>query len=134
MGLNCLKARATLRRQVIFIPTFREFLVLTFSTSEIFTKFTGKHLCQSLFCYKVDFVKRRLWHRCFPVNFAKFLRTLVFIEHLWSLLLPLVTIVTIITFVYREVADQFYVIDKNFFAEQKKYINRSDIPLDDSLF
>ena len=26
--------------------------------------------------------KKRLWHRCFPVNFAKFLRTLFFIEHL----------------------------------------------------
>ena len=22
-----------------------------------------------------DFIKKRLWHRCFPVNFAKFLRT-----------------------------------------------------------
>ena len=33
-------------------------------------------------------LKKRLWHRCFPVNFAKFLRTAVFIEHLcgcfWS--------------------------------------------------
>ena len=35
-----------------------------------FTKFTGKHLCQSLFL-----LKKRLWYRCFPVNFAKFLRT-----------------------------------------------------------
>ena len=25
----------------------------------------------------------RLWHRCFPVNFKKFLRTPFFIEHLW---------------------------------------------------
>ena len=31
-----------------------------------FAKFTGKNQCQSL----------RLWCRCFPVNFAKFLRTL----------------------------------------------------------
>ena len=30
---------------------------------------------------------QRLWHRCFPVSFAKFLRTLFFIEHLWWLLL-----------------------------------------------
>ena len=30
-----------------------------------FKKFAGKHLCQSL----------RPWHRCFPVNFAKSLRT-----------------------------------------------------------
>ena len=28
--------------------------------------------------------KRRLWHRCFPVNFAKFLRTLFLTEHLWA--------------------------------------------------
>ena len=32
-------------------------------------------------------VKRRLWHRCFrcfPVNFAKFLKTSFFTEHLWA--------------------------------------------------
>ena len=43
-----------------------------------FTNFTGKHLCQSLFFNKVDkkkFIKKRLWCRCFPVNFAKFPRT-----------------------------------------------------------
>ena len=33
-----------------------------------FAKFTGKHLCLSL-------KKNRLWHKYFPVNFAKFLRT-----------------------------------------------------------
>ena len=32
-------------------------------------------------------LKKRLWHRCFPVNFAKFLRTSFFTEHLWWLLL-----------------------------------------------
>ena len=46
-----------------------------------FTKFTGKHLCQSLLFNKVaglrpaTLLKKRLWHRCFPMNFAKFLRT-----------------------------------------------------------
>ena len=46
-----------------------------------FAKLTGKHLCQSLFFNKVThlrpatLLKKRLWHRCFPVNFAKFLRT-----------------------------------------------------------
>ena len=45
-----------------------------------FIKFTGKHLCQSLFFNKVagfrpaTLLKKGLWHRCFPVNFAKFLR------------------------------------------------------------
>ena len=50
-----------------------------------FAKFMGKHLCQNLFFNKVAGL--RLWHRCFPVNFAKFLRTPFFIEHLWWLLL-----------------------------------------------
>ena len=46
-----------------------------------FGKFTGKHLCQSLFFNKVadlrpaTLLKKRLWHTCFPANFAKFLRT-----------------------------------------------------------
>ena len=44
-------------------------------------KFTGRHLCQSLFFNKVaslrpaTLLKKRPWHMCFPVNFAKFLRT-----------------------------------------------------------
>ena len=41
-----------------------------------FTKFIGKHLLESHF-NKVasNFIKIRLQHRCFPVNFVKFLRT-----------------------------------------------------------
>ena len=58
-----------------------------------FVKFTGKHLCQSLFFNKVaalrpaTLLKKRLRHRCFPLNFVKFLRTPFFIEQLWWLLL-----------------------------------------------
>ena len=43
-----------------------------------FAKLTGKHLCQGLFMSGPKagiFIKNRLWHRCFPVKFAKFLRT-----------------------------------------------------------
>ena len=32
-------------------------------------------------------LKKRLWHRYFPVNFAKFLRTPFLKEHIWWLLL-----------------------------------------------
>ena len=39
-----------------------------------FTKLTGKRLCQGLSFLLL--LKKRLWYRCFPVNFAKFLRTL----------------------------------------------------------
>ena len=49
-----------------------------------FTKLTGKHLCQSLF---LTLLKKRLWHRCFQVNFAKLFRTPFFTEHLRWLLL-----------------------------------------------
>ena len=46
-----------------------------------FAKFTGKYLRQSLFFNKVAdltpaaLLNKSLWHRFFPVNFAKFLRT-----------------------------------------------------------
>ena len=55
-------------------------------------KFTGKYLCQTLYFNKFEdlrpetLFKRRLWHRRFPVNFAKFLRTSFLIEHIWWLL------------------------------------------------
>ena len=57
----------------------------------IFTKFTGKHLCQSLFFKKVaDLLKKKLWHRCFPVNFVKVLRT-PFLQNIFGRLLPNLT-------------------------------------------
>ena len=45
-----------------------------------FTKFIGKHLYQSLLFTKLyagglQLYLKRLPHRCFPVNFVKFLRT-----------------------------------------------------------
>ena len=58
-----------------------------------FAKFTGEHLCQSLFFNKVEGLKpvtlleKKLGHKCFSVNFAKFLRTPFIIELLWWLLL-----------------------------------------------
>ena len=58
-------------------------------------KFTGKHLCQSLFFNAVaglrpaTLLKKGLWRSCFPVNFAKFLRAPFLTEHLWWLLLNL---------------------------------------------
>ena len=39
-----------------------------------FTKFTGKHLYQRPGLRPATILKKRLWHRCFPVNFEKFLR------------------------------------------------------------
>ena len=44
----------------------------------IFSKFTGKHQCWSVFLIKLQACssfKMRLQHRCFPENFARFFRT-----------------------------------------------------------
>ena len=49
-----------------------------------FAKFTGKHLCQSLFFNKVaglrpsTLLKKRLWHRCFPFNFFEIFKNTFF--------------------------------------------------------
>ena len=48
-----------------------------------FGKVTGKHLCLR----PPTLLEKILWHMSFPVNFAKFLRTPFFTEHLRWLLL-----------------------------------------------
>ena len=62
-----------------------------------FTKFIGKHMCQGLLFNKVaglktpmpEVLKKRVLHRCFPVNFVKFLR-IPFLQNTAGRLLPLV--------------------------------------------
>ena len=55
-----------------------------------FTKFTGKHLCQSLFFNKVSglrhatLLKKRFWQRCFPVNFCEISKNTFFTERVWT--------------------------------------------------
>ena len=44
-------------------------------------------------------LKKRLWPRCFPVNFLKFLRTTFFTEHVWT--------TASVCFIYFEVFKQF---------------------------
>ena len=49
-----------------------------------FAKFTGKQKCHSFFFNKVaapelaNLLKKRHWHRCFPVNFVQFIRAPLF--------------------------------------------------------
>ena len=47
-----------------------------------FAIFTEKHLCWSHFL--INFIKKRLKCRCFPVNIGKFLRTALLIKHFRS--------------------------------------------------
>ena len=66
---------------------------------EVFCKKLFLEICQNLqenTCGRVSFsiklqalLKKRLWRRCFPVNFAKFLRITFLIEHLRWLFLTL---------------------------------------------
>ena len=57
---------------------------------KFFPKLTGKPLIRSLFlisCTSLtacNFIKKRLQHRCFPVNFVKFLGTPFFAGHFWT--------------------------------------------------
>ena len=44
-------------------------------------------VCFLIKCRHMRPNKKRLWSRCFPVSFVKFLRTPFLIEHLWWLLL-----------------------------------------------
>ena len=59
-----------------------------------FAKFTRKYLYQSIFYERCrleacNFIKKQIRHKCFSVDFAKFLRTPLFAEHLQWLLLYL---------------------------------------------
>ena len=47
----------------------------------------------------VIFIKKGIWQRCFPVNFAKFLRTNFFTEHLQWLLVCVILWQDIVTLI-----------------------------------
>ena len=98
-----------------YLVSFYEFLVFLCQFVAKFISFRSSHRScsvekefleilqnpQKITCGRVSFNKvanlkpatllqKRLWHRPFPVNFVKYLRTPYFTEHLWWLL-PLVT-------------------------------------------
>ena len=85
-----------------------------------FTKFTRKHLSQSLFFNKVIGLrpakKKRLWDRYFPVNFLKFLRTPFLTEHLWWMLLQLLFKLQILDWDLDLQKLQEWLLHKNFAA------------------
>ena len=75
----------TFFRKLVFSGLFENYKAIIRSSrpnmSHMFQKFIGKLPRQSLYFNKVrglrpaTLLKKRLWHRCFPVDFAKFLRT-----------------------------------------------------------
>ena len=90
--VSILKTKFGLMRKYFQVRSSRPEVVRKKDVLRNFTKITGKHLSQSLFFNKVagarptTLLKMKLWHRCFPVNFVKFLRRPFFIEHFWWLL------------------------------------------------
>ena len=105
-----------------------------------FSKFTGKHLCRSLFFNKVaglrpaTLLKKKLLHRCFPANVGKFLRTSFLIEHPQWLLLSVGKTKTVklkplykliywiqIYFLYSQIKD----VKENFSSKQRKHIKKT---------
>ena len=79
---------------VLFILMFISIIIYTeavvhwYPSKEVFLKFfvnlTGKDLCWNEAC---NCIRKTLQHGCFPVKFAKFLRTSFFTEHFQCLLL-----------------------------------------------
>ena len=78
-----------------------------------FAKFTWKHLRQSPETRPATLLKKRLWRRCFPVNFAKFLRTPALQNTSWRLLQLIGSLFQ--SFRYKQVF--------NFFCELVKFLN-----------
>ena len=78
-----------LSHKVLLIKEKREAVVKSCSVKKVFIEIWQNS--QENICARVSFLitllKRRLWHRCFPVISVKFLRTPFFIEHLWWLLM-----------------------------------------------
>ena len=64
-----------LRVQTLFTQCLR----CIFSTT---LKKTSSKMFDGILNTLATLLKRRLWHRCFPVNFAKFLRTPFLTKHL----------------------------------------------------
>ena len=80
-----------------------------------FSKFRGKTLRQNLVFDEVvglrpvTLLKKRLWHKCFPVNFAKFLRTPFLQDTFGRLLLDVscdYCLIHNMTFSYQEMSDK----------------------------
>ena len=63
--------------------------ILRSTRPEVFCKTSQENTCSSISFFNkvsglrpVTLLKKRLWRRCFPANFAKFIRTPFFVEQL----------------------------------------------------
>ena len=93
----------------MMIKYVTEAVVRRYSVEKVFLEISQnsqENTSASLFFNKVaglrpaTLLKKRLWHRCFPVDFVKFLRTPFFTEHLRWLLLFVKTMMLIKVVMY----------------------------------
>ena len=78
---SCRSSRSQIFLKIGVEKKFRRFHRKTPVLESLFNKVAGLQAC--------NFITNRLQHRCFPVKFTKFLRTLFLTEHLWWLFLYL---------------------------------------------
>ena len=87
---TCLSLRSTIKVGWVIV-TWKPFICecwdmemfFKIAVLKNFANFAGKHLCWVAFnraaCQKAcNFIKKRSQHRCFPVKFTKFIRTLIY--------------------------------------------------------
>ena len=86
---NHLKAMAS----QCFLQYAEEAVAQRRSVEKVFLKIS-QNLQESI-CVEVSLLIKRLSHRCFSVNFAKFLKTAFLTQHLWWLLLNMVHLFSI---------------------------------------
>ena len=77
MSLVCTRMSSVFTRMQFYHEPPLEVFCRKWCSYKNFANFTGKGLCWSVILIKVvkNFVEKRLQHRCFPLKFAKFLRT-----------------------------------------------------------
>ena len=90
-ALTCYIIEHLVPTSIVFMNTRRihQRCSLEKTSLKNFAIFTGKHLCRSLFLIKlqinflINFIKKRLQHRCFSVNIDKFLITPI-LKNIWN--------------------------------------------------
>ena len=72
------------KKRKIILPSFRTFVQRFSIKTDVRKHFRSSCPVRPRLA---TLLKMKFWHRCFPVNFVKFLRIPYFTEHLWWLLL-----------------------------------------------
>ena len=92
---SCRSTSSCLANQWLWLRSSHQRCSIKKGVLKTCAKFIGKHLCQRLFFNKVvgvsftTLLKKRFWHRCFPMNFEKFL-TAPFLQNTSGRLLLLI--------------------------------------------